>query len=50
MGKKYYALVITGALMILAGIIIQIIIESCYDKTPNEFFNNPICKVISCYK
>lgn len=50
MSKKYYALVITGALMILAGVIIQIIIETCYDKAPSEFFNDPICRIVNCYK
>lgn len=50
MKKGLYTFVITCiVLLILYIITIQIIISSCYEKSPNEFFNSSLCREIEKY-
>ena len=50
MRKNLYVFVIACIVLLLIYIItIQVIISSCYEKSPNEFFNSPLCREIEKY-
>lgn len=46
MRKLFYVLFILGTLMVLTGIVISLIEEGCYNKTPNEFYESKVCRWI----
>lgn len=47
MKKLIYILLIVGCLMIITGIIID---KTCYNKTPQDFYRNEVCKWIAKIK
>lgn len=44
MKKLFYILVILGIIMVATGITLDIIKETCYCKSPRDFFESKICQ------
>lgn len=40
-------LIILGATLLLLGIITTMIPADCYNKPIDEYFNNPMCRVVN---
>ena len=45
--KIFYILFALGSLMIITGIILD---HECYEKTPQDFYRNEVCKWIAKIK
>lgn len=50
MRKNLYIFVIVCIILLMLYILtIQMIVKSCYEKSPNEFFNSSLCREIEKY-
>ncbi len=43
MRKAIYTLMILGTILVISGIIASLLLENCYNKTPQEFYES-YCK------
>lgn len=40
-------IIIIGAILLLLGVITTMLQEDCYNKPIDEYFNNPMCRVVN---
>lgn len=46
MRVAFYICYISGLFLLIIGILLSLAMESCYDKTPTDFFNSKVCTTL----
>lgn len=42
----FYVIYMLGLILLTIGIFLSLVTESCYNKTPTDFFNSKVCTTL----